>query len=431
MRPIPFISTVLVSFALLAGAATGRPRYGGTLRLETRALVRNLDPADEAVDPLESAAKNHLLSQVFETLVRLDEKGQPQPLLAESWTHDTARRRWIFHARKRVIFHNGAAWSPTSGEVYVPDDRPIEQILRDLSRLKNAIALRTSDGAVVGTGPFKVAKFEPGKSLLLSAHEQHWAGRPFLDGVAVLMGRSFRDQAQDAQLGQADITELPVGDVRRARQRGDLVTLSAPVETLALVFDRVEPPPVPVREAMSLALDRASIQSVLLQKMGEPSAALLPQWLSGHAVAFPAERNLARARKLGSGSPPMSFHYDRQDALLHAIGERIALDESECGISLRVDGPGPIVRLAWLRFTIPNPDLALDEIAASLGMTLERKPDPFERESALLDGFSIVPIVQVSVAYTLNPRVQGWMAAPWIATDRWDLANIWLAEAAS
>jgi ABC-type transport system substrate-binding protein len=281
-----------------------------------------------------------------------------------------------------------------------------------------------------GTGPFKVAKFEPGKLVVLSANEQHWAGRPFLDGVEVRMGRAFRDQAEDAQVGQSDVTELPIGDVRRARQRGDVVTLSSPMETLALLFDRAQAPPAPVREAISLPVDRASIQSVLLQKMGEPSAALLPQWLSGHALAFPADRNIVKARQLSSAAQPLSFHYDRQDALLHAIAERIALNESECGITLRSDSAGPVVRLAWLRFTMPHPDLALDEIAATLGVAVERKADPFERESALLDGFYIVPIVQVNVAYTLNPRVQGWLSAPWIATDRWDLANIWLGEAA-
>jgi hypothetical protein len=133
---------------------------------------------------------------------------------------------------------------------------------------------------------------------------------------------------------------------------------------------------------------------------------------------------------LNPATVQLSFHYDRQDAVLRAIAERIALNESECGITLRAEGSGPVVRLAWLGFTTPNPDLALDEIAATLGVTLERKPDPFERESALLDGFYIVPIVQVNVAYTLNPRVQGWVGAPWIATDRWDLASVWLAEAA-
>lgn len=430
MRLIAFISIVPVSLALAAGTVAARPRYGGTLRLEMRAVVRNLDPADVAIDPLEGAAKYNLLSQVFETLVRLDEKGRPQPLLAESWTHDPEHRRWIFRARGHVTFHDGAAWSPAGGELYYPDDRPIEELLRDLTRLKNAIVLRTSDGAIHGTGPFKVTKFEPGKSIVLAAHEQHWAGRPYLDAVEVHMGRAFRDQAQDAQLGQADVTELPATEVRRARQRGDAVALSSPLETLALLFDHAREAPPAAREALSLALDRASIQEVLLQKMGEASAALLPQWLSGHALAFPAERNIARARQLNPGSTVLSFNYDRQDTVLRGVAERIALNAAECGITLRGDAAAPGVRLAWLRITAPDPDLALEEIAATLGMAVERRPDPFERESALLDRYYVVPIAQLGVAHTLSPRVQGWLGAAWVATDRWDLANVWLGEAA-
>lgn len=429
MRLTAFISIVPVSLALFAGFAAARPRYGGTLRLTTRAVIHNLNPADEAVDPLERAAKNNLLRQVFETLVQLDEKGRPQPQLAESWTHDSAQRRWVFRVRKRVTFHNGAAWSPPGGEMYFPDDRPIEQLLLDLSRTKNAIVLRTSDGGVLGTGPFKVEKFEAGKSVVLSAHEQHWAGRPYLDSVEVRMGRAFRDQAQDAQLGQTDVAEVPAAEARRARQRGEAVALSLPLETLALLFDRTREAPPAVREALSESLDRASIQSVLLQKSGEASAALLPQWLSGHAIAFPAERNAMRARQLAAGAPVLNFFWERQDTGLHAIAERVALNAAECGITLHGDASAPSVRLAWLRIATPEPDLALDEIAATLGVALPRRPDTFERESALLDKFLVVPIAQVGVAYTVNARVQGWLGAAWMASDRWDLADVWLGEA--
>jgi hypothetical protein len=40
-----------------------------------------------------------LRSLVFETLVRLDEAGAPQPCLALSWQHDAAAKRWQFNLR--------------------------------------------------------------------------------------------------------------------------------------------------------------------------------------------------------------------------------------------------------------------------------------------------------------------------------------------
>ena len=93
MQRMRSISIAAISAVLALGSAAARPRYGGVLRIDVRATVRNLDPADVAIDPLESAVKTNVLSQVFETLVRLDEKGHAQPLLAESWTHDGEHRR--------------------------------------------------------------------------------------------------------------------------------------------------------------------------------------------------------------------------------------------------------------------------------------------------------------------------------------------------
>ena len=56
-----------------------------------------------------------------------------------------------------------------------------------------------------------------------------------------------------------------------------------------------------VREALALAVDRTSIHRVLLQRQGEVSGSLLPQWLSGYAFLFPDSADLARARALMAG----------------------------------------------------------------------------------------------------------------------------------
>ena len=51
-------------------------------------------------------------------------------------------------------------------------------------------------------------------------------------------------------------------------------------------------------QALSLAIDRAAIVNVLLQRQGEPAGSLLPQWLSGYAFLFPAEVNVVDAKKI-------------------------------------------------------------------------------------------------------------------------------------
>ncbi len=101
------------------------------------------------------------------------------------------------------------------------------------------------------------------------------------------MGRSLRDQELDLESGKTDVAEILVTDARRLRQKGVSVSSTPLIETLALVFEN---PAVPetTREALALSIDRATINNVLLQKQGEPSAALLPRWLSGYSFLFPA-----------------------------------------------------------------------------------------------------------------------------------------------
>src|SRR5271154_4224173 len=208
--------------------AARRPQYGGELRIEMSAVLQNLDPSQVPADPAVVAAKERLLPEVFETLVRLDQHGEPQPWLATSWTHDAARKRWLFSVRPNVMLHNGSPWVPPNGVIEVPDDPPLEQLLRDLARPRNAIAVRADDGSLLGTGPFKIASADSGKSLILSAHSAYWGGRPYLDSIHLQMGRSLVEQTTDFELGKADVIEVPVADSRWNRQGAVRPYLSVP-----------------------------------------------------------------------------------------------------------------------------------------------------------------------------------------------------------
>jgi ABC-type transport system substrate-binding protein len=177
MRRTPFLWIAAAS-VLAASAAIGtlnaarRPRYGGELRIELRAQLKTLDPQEMPQDPLALAAQRQILPAVFETLVRLDEHGEPQPWLAESWTHDAPRKSWIFTARRNVTLQDGTPWSPLATSLVVADNRPLDQILRDLSRPRNAVVVRAADGSLIGTGPFRIAKWELEKPVTLQAHDR-------------------------------------------------------------------------------------------------------------------------------------------------------------------------------------------------------------------------------------------------------------------
>jgi MarR-like DNA-binding transcriptional regulator SgrR of sgrS sRNA len=359
------------------------------LRVETR-----------AAEPLPDGA-------VFETLVRFDEHGDPQPWLATSWTHDPGRKKWVFAARANVVLHSGAAWSPRPIEV--ADDRPLLAILRDLAR--PSAAVRGEDGA--GTGPFRVAGHGPA----LQAHDLYWAGRPYLDAVEIRTGRTLKDQEIDLEAGKTDVAEILPTDSRRMKQKGLAISSTQPLETLALVFENPRVSDA-AREALALSIDRGAIHSVLLQKQGEASGALLPRWLSGYSFVFPTTRNVARAKQLAA-SLPLAFAYDRQDALLRPIGERIAVNASEAGVTLR-NAPGPAdVRLVRLPITSRDAVSSLEDIAAILKIKLpEGASEAYEIESGLLSGFRVIPLVHLPQVWATRGNVRNWP----------QLADVWLEQ---
>jgi peptide/nickel transport system substrate-binding protein len=313
-----------------------------------------------------------------------------------------------------VRLHNGAPWTPAEDSLSFADNRPLADILRDLARPRNAIVVQAPEGPPLGTGPFRIAGFEPGKSLSLAAHEAHWAGRPFLDSVEILFGRAQRDQAVDFELGRADVVEVPLNEVRRLRSAR--VALTAPVMLLALASQR----PVP---ALSLAIDRSSIHAILLQRQGEPSGALLPQWLSGLAFLHSAAYDPVAARALAGAVPQLSLEYDRADPLLRSIAERIVLNASEAGIRLRPpNGPSADLRLVLLPVSSTDPRNALEDLAAALGLPAPAVSGLYTAERALLGTHRVIPLCHLPLAFRLAARVRGWQA------ERWALDSVWLDD---
>jgi ABC-type transport system substrate-binding protein len=421
--------TAAVSAALLAGAAARglyaarRPHYGGELRIEMRAAFKEMDPSAPADDPGVLAARSDLVPLVFETLVRLDERGDPRPWLATSWTHDSDHKRWVFSVRPNVTFHDGSKWSPPDGAITAPDDLPIERILRDLARPRNAIASRGADGSLMGTGPFRITEWEPGKPARLVAHDAYWRGRPYLDSVVIQMGRPYAEQAADFQTGRADVVEIAARDLRSPRSGGAATFSTRPAETLALQFEPGRAPEA-LREALALSIDRTAIRDVLLQKQGEVSGALLPRWLSGYSFLFPSARNMARARELlalssSSGGATLGFAYDRQDTVLRPVAERIAVNASEASIALRSSSSGSAaVRLVRLPITSTDPWIALGDLATLLKIALPENPaNPYGAEKALLGGFQVIPIAQIPRAWMLSSRVRNWPNLPDVWLD--------------
>ena len=272
---------------------------------------------------------------------------------------------------------------------------------------------------------FNITLWEGGRRAVYAADENAAGGRPFVDSVEIQLARPLRDQSIDLELGKTDIVELGPNEIRR-QQPGRKTWQSQRVRVVALVFSRrVED--VRIREALALAVDRAAILAVLLQRQGEVSGALLPQWLSGYAFLFPAVFDLPRARALASGAHPLSLGVS--DPGLRTIADRIALNARDAGLTVNIAPQGAAdIRLVETRIASADPSRALPALAAAFGL-----PDPpraetpdalYAAEHNLLEGFHVVPLFHLPDVYGAGPRVKG---GPGITPlGEWRFGDLWI-----
>jgi len=449
------LAAISVLAALAAAAASTRPHYGGTLRVELQAPA---SAEDLARDELAAVAP-----WIFDGLVRLDPNGRVDPALAVSWEHDPRGMRWTFKLRSGVKWHDGAPLSAdqvaatlagclpggqfaaTGDAVEITVELPTDALPMLLATSPACLIRRSpvpgTTEAPSGTGAFRLRDWQPGHSAVLQANDEYWDGRPYVDRLDVVLNRSSRDELLDLELDRADIVELDPTEARRAQQENKTVWVSAPNQLLAIQFS---PSPAHaeergLRQALSLSVDRASIQKVLLQNFGESTGSLFPSWVSGYAFLFPARIDLAQARKLVSDAGRAAMWrvgYNSGDALTHVVAERVALNAHEVGLQIQVVAlganpprAGEVAEARLVRYRIEGPTLerAAAEAAEAMGFPGPHEPQPekvYEGEKAFLEAGEVVPIAYVSELIGLSSRVRNWSPRRWGALN---LSEVWVA----
>jgi ABC-type transport system substrate-binding protein len=230
--------------------------------------------------------------------------------------------------------------------------------------------------------------------------------------------------------------------MRTAADRGARTWTSAPVELIALVFGPGRgADDARLREALALAIDRAAIHNVLLQRQGIITGALLPQWLSGYAFLFPAAMDLQRARQLVAEVPQsdrtLPLAYDPGDAQARILADRIAVNARDAGITLQVTNQARSeLRLVRARVDSLDGALALAGLAAAFGLGEVRltagqaRPDLlYNAERALLDGYRVVPLFHLPDACGVGPKVRLWDRQGIGRLGALHLADLWMEPA--
>jgi len=453
---------LLSGFIFALARASERPRYGGVLHVEMRAHVNSMDPRGWNPDAADAGATERLLGLVFERLVRMNDAGQPQSALATTWQHDANFTHWQCQLRSGVKFHDGtvlssdvvvaalqaedsARWAAVSvagAGVAFEFKSPRPNLLAELATGRSFI-FRAAQDTVVGTGAFRITDWQPQKRLELKTNEDDWAGRPFVDRIEIALGVASQQQVVDLELGKVDVIELLPALARRASQvSGARVSASAPSELWALVISPRGASAYDPRftQALSLAIDRAAIVNVLLQKQGEPAGSLLPQWLSGYAFLFPAEANVVDAKKIRAEfgtSPLQTLVYDGADPSAALVAQRIAVNARDAGINLSVaaetTSSNSDVRLVRWRIAAPDAREALTTFISRLGgvqteaalMPMDTPEQRYAAERAVLDRGRVIPVAFVPEIYGVGTSVRDWMPPK---SGGWRLEDVWLEQ---
>jgi ABC-type transport system substrate-binding protein len=401
--------------AIAAASAATRPHYGGNLAVD----VASAWPTPDA------AASSALSIPITETLVRRNARGEIEPVLAVAWQHDPDFKRWRFSLRSKVAFHDGepltgATAQPallaalkkkyadlsieTGGQALViQSGLAIPNLLEDLAEPETAVS-RTSDiNPLIGTGPFRLTAWEPGRRLVVGAFDDYWNARPFLDSVSVQFG-STRDRA--------DIFDLPVGPSRRILPEGVTTWSSAPRTLVAITTPNAQPA---VLQALALVIDRAPIATVLAQRKAEVGFGLLPQWLSGYAFLFQAPMDALHARQIVAPLrlSALTLSYPANDAFLRSVAERVALSARDAGISIQPT-PNAGGNLRLIEWQLGSTDAAteLKRIADFLGagdrashVDTSKPASLYDFERSLLDDHRILPLVHLRETFGIGPHV--------------------------
>ena len=324
----------VIAGAALATFVAGQALAAGHEKAE---LVVGLASEPSSVDPHyhNLSPNNGVARQIFEALIRTDDKIRLHPGLATSWKpiDDTT---WEFKLRQGVKFHDGSPFtaddvvftleragnvpnSPSSfgiftkGKtvkkiddftVHISTEKPFPLMANDLAGVtivskKNGEGATTADynsGKVtIGTGPFKFGEYVPGDRIVLVRNDDYWGEKPQWSKVTLKPSKSGPSRVAALLAGDVDFIEfVPTADLARIEKDENLAvsrSVSSRVIYLHLDHDRDNSPFVKakdggdianplkklkVRQALSMAINRPAIVERVMEGVAIPAGQLLP-----------------------------------------------------------------------------------------------------------------------------------------------------------
>ncbi len=395
-NPAALLRLVLLLVALLATAACGP---GDSARPDD-VLVIGQTAEPKSLDPQVATSLNdfRILVNLYEGLVRFrDGTLEPEPALASSWTISADGKRYTFHLRQDVRFHDGSAFDAEAVrfnfermldethpfhhtgpfplafffdkidrvEVVAPHtvtlhlSAPFAPLL---SNLAYPTGLMVSPASVhrhgldygrqpAGTGPFRFERWEPRRRVLLERNPDYW-GAPARPRVLVF--RPLTDpmtRVAELMAGGVDIvTELSPDNVAllRGDSRFSVHEQAGPHLWFVILNTRDAPfRDRRVRQAVNYAVDKRALVKNVLQDTATVAAGPIPRafgWAWDEGVEpYPHDPDRARAllreAGLGEGTEVSLLVPSSGSGMLAPVQMATAIqaDLAEVGLTVRIE----------------------------------------------------------------------------------------------
>ncbi|MET4130060.1 ABC transporter substrate-binding protein [Roseovarius sp. MBR-6] len=364
----------LIALVALTSAAWAEPR--GTFR-----HAHNVGfGAQSSLDPASKGRVLQIIEKIQSRLVRPGRGGTPEPDLSTRWFPNEDGTVWTFQIREGVRFHDGRPLraedvvysiarvidpdygSPARAAVkmieHVEATGPLSvrmtlsstfadfplQLMDPRLRIIPEGSGDTVDQTGIGTGPFKVEKFDPDGITVLAANKDYWEGAPRLARIEVIGVPDAQARLQAFLSGQLDMERGIAPVLRRALDKSlRYQLLEIPTGNWMGLSFRNDVAPfddVRVRRALRLVVDRDEMLQLALDGGGVISCDTPVAPNDQYRAEMDCPRDLERARALlaEAGHPDgldVKIHVSSLDQSWPVIG--VAFQEQAAPAGIRVE----------------------------------------------------------------------------------------------
>ena len=278
-------------------------------------------------------------SQMFDTLLVMDENNEPAPSLAESFKQ-IDDKTWEFKLREDVKFHDG---EPMTAEdvvysinrarksnyvsyvvdaisevkadgdykVIIKTKEPYSPLLSSLTVPFTAIVpkhvVEADEDAFqlnpVGTGPYKFVEWKQGEYAKMAANEDYFLGAPKTANLEMRVVPEASQRVIAIETGEADLAyAVSANDSKRVEEDDNLQLFKASSQSVSYLTVNGENKLFSdkrVRQAIRYAVDKEAIVETMLYGAGEPADSVIPPNAFGFSKKVVSyEHNLEKAKKL-------------------------------------------------------------------------------------------------------------------------------------